>query len=655
MSWMKKLYETYEAAQRVPSAVGVAPPLPPSHTSQQAHVEIVLNAQGDFLRASIVNKEETLLPATEESAARTSGGEPHPLCDKIQYVAGDYASYGGGKPSYFDDFKSGKETKKGYLSLLKDWSEKLCDAKLSAIFRYVSKRAVVSDLIREKILFVDEERKLITKWPAKDGEPPIFGVLTKKSGEIDQGDAFVRWCVEMPGERESRVWRDEALIQSWIEYDLSLKSKTGLCYVSGSETVVSSLHPAKIRHGGDKAKLISSNDLSGFTFLGRFTDANQACAIGYEVTQKAHSVLRWLVKRQAFRNDDQVVVAWDTSNKEIPSFLENSADAMLVDLMREEGIEPFDEPSSATGDLGESYAKKLSGKIAGYREILDDRDDIVVMGLDSSTPGRMAITYYRELKGSEFLERVEAWHRDYAWLQNFSKDFRFVGAPSPKDMASAAFGRRIDPKLSKTTVMRILPCIVDGIVLPEDLWRMIFNRTKNPVSMEHWEWEKILGIACGIYRGLHKEMKYAMALEQGRATRDYLYGRLLAVAERLEMVALSVAGEQRDTNAAKLMNRFAEHPYSTWKRIELALSPYKSRLLGTRPSFLVKMTNLLDEICCKFRTEDYVDDSPLTGEFLLGYHCQRRDLKMKLKNESSEDETMKKTILNEEADEDVAE
>ena len=28
----------------------------------------------------------------------------------------------------------------------------------------------------------------------------------------------------------------------------------------------------------------------------------------------------------------------------------------------------------------------------------------------------------------------------------------------------------------------------------------------------------------------------------------------------------------------------------------------------------------------KFAADDYVNDSPLTGEFLLGYHCQRQDL-----------------------------
>jgi CRISPR-associated protein Csd1 len=67
--------------------------------------------------------------------------------------------------------------------------------------------------------------------------------------------------------------------------------------------------------------------------------------------------------------------------------------------------------------------------MAGYRASLSDTDDVVVMGMDSATPGRMAITYYRELRGSEFLARIQAWHEILAWPQNFGKESKFIGAP----------------------------------------------------------------------------------------------------------------------------------------------------------------------------------------------------------------------------------
>jgi CRISPR-associated protein Csd1 len=118
-----------------------------------------------------------------------------------------------------------------------------------------------------------------------------------------------------------------------------------------------------------------------------------------------------------------------------------------------------------------------------------------------------------------------------------------------------------------------------------------------------------------------------MALEPDRTTRDYLYGRLLAIAENIESSALFVAGEKRDTSAARLMQRFADRPFSTWRTIETSLAPYKARLRTQRGGLLLRREQLLDDTMAKFKSDDYVDDSPLTGEFLLGYHCQRQDLR----------------------------
>ncbi|MDR3164261.1 MAG: type I-C CRISPR-associated protein Cas8c/Csd1, partial [Synergistaceae bacterium] len=551
MSWMQKLYETYEYASKTDPAIsGESPPLPPSHTTQQAHVEITIDGSGNFLYASIVQKEETLIPASEKSmAARTVTGAPHPLCDKIQYVAGDYPGYGGEKPSYFKDFKSGKEMKDGYITILKRWRDASLDPKVNAVYEYVKKCSVVSDLVKERILHIDDKGKLIKAWREDGAEPEIFKVLTKKSGNVDQGDAFVRWCVNVPGEKENRVWHDNALIDSWMKFDASSQEQKDICFVTGERAPIGFLHPSKIRHAADNAKLISSNDQSGFTFRGRLTDANQACSIGYEASQKAHSALRWLVRRQGWRNDEQVIVAWEVSGKKIPSMMENSFDAFFDDNdgSKDDANVLVAEDDSYSGDSGQTYARKLNRKISGYRAELSDRSDIVVMGLDSSTPGRMAITYYRELKGSEFLARIEDWHESYAWFQYYEKNKRFTGAPSPKDIADAAYGRRINAKISKSTVSRILPCIVDGIPIPRDLEKSIFHRTVNRVSLDYWEWEKILGIACGLYRGLNKGMKYGMSLERERRTRDYLYGRLLAVADKTEQIALSVADESRET------------------------------------------------------------------------------------------------------------
>jgi CRISPR-associated protein Csd1 len=138
-----------------------------------------------------------------------------------------------------------------------------------------------------------------------------------------------------------------------------------------------------------------------------------------------------------------------------------------------------------------------------------------------------------------------------------------------------------------------------------------------------------LGIACALFRkqANHLNRSYNMSLETDRTTRDYLYGRLLAIADHLESRALYVADEKRDTNASRLMHRFADRPFATWPVIYKALDSYKSRLRVRQPGFLHNMEKLLTEVHGLFPSpEVFEDDSKLSGEFLLGYHCQRQDL-----------------------------
>ena len=43
--------------------------------------------------------------------------------------------------------------------------------------------------------------------------------------------------------------------------------KKPICTVTGNEQKIRDSHPAKLLYSGDKAKLISSNDKEGFTYL----------------------------------------------------------------------------------------------------------------------------------------------------------------------------------------------------------------------------------------------------------------------------------------------------------------------------------------------------------------------------------------------------
>jgi CRISPR-associated protein Csd1 len=617
MSWIEKLYDTYERCVGL-SQFEVDPLMPICHCTQQAHIEVTLDGNGTYKTARVLSRGEqaTVIPCTEDSASRSSNEAPHPLCDKVQYCAASYAARGGSKKSYW----------LSYRDLLRNWcSSPHADPKAVVVLKYLDNPVndVLADLIREKVVMADGFGKLLSDWKSDAPLPPLFKLLVVKQGRREQGDALIRWRVNIPGNPISATWEDPSLHRSWIDFYESLESSRGDCCVTGDgNAILASKHPRGIRWPGDGAKLISSNDESNYTFRGRFRTGAEACSIGFEVTQKAHNALRWLIARQGTtgKTAEQVCVAWSIGGQPIPDPLKNTEELFL----ESEGQNPADQPYE--GDAGQLFALRLNKLIAGYITKIGSTDGVVVMGVDSATPGRMAMVFYRELTRSEFLARMLDWHSRHAWQQKYSKAMQFIGAPSPKDIAEAVFGRRLDDKLRKATVERLLPSIIDGQPVPRDLVVSAAQRVCNRVGLEPWEWEKFLGITCGLYRGWRKEMNYQMSLEEERTSRDYLYGRLLAVADHLEQRALNVAGENRDTSAARLMQRFASHPHSTWKSIELALVPYQARLRSKRPPLLIHLNGLLDEVMSKFQPDEFADDSKLSAEFLLGFHCQRSAL-----------------------------
>jgi CRISPR-associated protein Csd1 len=475
--------------------------------------------------------------------------------------------------------------------------------------------------------------------------------------EEDPADLFVRWCVEIPGENETRTWKSKLLYKSWQDFYEGQEAIKGICMVKGEPMVLALNHPKRIRHGGDGAKLISSNDKTGFTFRGRFTTtevsidgkksevAIQSATVSAEVSQKIHRVLGWLIERQGFRNGDQIIVSWSVTGEETPNEFDDT-----ISLFGESDEERIIElEKNDYNDAGQRFARKLSTKIAGYKASLSNAKKIVVMGLDSAGPGRISITFYRELSGSDFLDKLEKWHSDMAWhFHEFLRDTKekkkvhsghIVYAPTPKVIAEACYGTKRDKdfeKYKKSIIERLLPCIIDGRQLPFDLVNIATIKASNRIAFgekDKWQWERALSVACALYscqviRSKNNiKTRKIMALEKQRTDRDYLFGRLLAVAEHIEERALFLSKENRETNAARMMHIFSEQPFSTWEKLYDRLSQgYFSRLQVRRPEFLYRMKNLIGEIKCLFIPGDFEKKEKLSGLYLLSYHCQRLEL-----------------------------
>lgn len=610
--------------------------LPVAHTTQKVNIEVSLAADGTFRTAGVVLAADmtTVIPCTEGSSARTSGAVPHPLVDKLQYIAGDYAARGGKKKPMWTE----------YLDQLRAW----CDSpfgldNVRAVLRYLEKGTLIADLVACGVLVAGTDGKLLSKWTGpKEETPPIFTSVTGG----DQTEAFVRFRVEGDALAEDPdVW------DSYTRYYQSTLQSVGVCYVQGKEMPLSLLSPYKIRNAGDRAKLISSNDKTNFTFRGRFDTAEEALSIGYETTQKAHSALRWLIGRQGVQNGDQTILVWGTENEPVPPVTGDALDLVaasqndLTDDLADEPDGGGNTPGSpwdaadALPQTRQAFAVQFDRAVQGYRHKLSDHSQVSILVLDSATPGRMSIRYYRELQGSRLMDNIADWHRSFGWELRYRKwqtrengktqavPLVFTGAPAPADIAQAAYGAKADEKLKQQTIERLLPCITEGRRFPKDLMLAAVRRAANGIALEPWEAAKTRSIACALVKGYHHrnmEEEHTMALEESCNDRSYLFGRILACAEQAEQNANYLSGEHsgRPTNALRYEVAYTQHPARTLALLRKQLEPYLERMLKAGKSTYAN--DLMLRLIARIPAEQF-NDQPLTELYLLGYACQRAE------------------------------
>jgi len=277
---------------------------------------------------------------------------------------------------------------------------------------------------------------------------------------------------------------------------------------------------------------------------------------------------------------------------------------------------------------------------------LKEDPSINIMAINSSSIGRMAVLYYRELGGGEYVERLRRWHEETAWIQQgkFNKEvgkrYQFIGAPSLKDIVLVACGHEqnkklsVDNKTSNYQINRLLSCVIDGTNIPVDLVKGAVARASKPHTMEPYNWEKCLSVACALVRK-HRRARYkeewGMETKQNETNRSYLFGKMLAMADYAESLALKKMGANRPTTAMRYMDAFSRRPAKTWAIIEKRLIPYLNRL---SPGQRIYFQRRLDEIIVKIDPEEFVSPKKLDERYLIGFHSLRYEL-WRLKTENS--------------------
>jgi len=412
--------------------------------------------------------------------------------------------------------------------------------------------------------------------------------------------------------------------------------------VSGVEGII------QLKHTGivGKSKIISDKydyrknkeEDTAFVYTGRFVDVKEACTVGYLLSQKFHNVIRWQIIRGVSKNSGGKIrkfLCWNPKGRKIPSCFEPLKE------FQDARIKPSD------------YGVKLREVLSGYRNDLPKTEDVIVLSLDAVSKGRASITYYNEIKASDFLDRIEHWYGTFCW-----NHWKYgVSSPSIDKILKVAFGREekvkskdkkfelvVNDKIVCDAYQELLNCILMRRIIPRNIVDRIFVNVSRPQS---YNWSKhrytvydddVLFTACAVMRKYLndkcKKEEWSMELDKEKRERSYLFGRLLAVMEKVELDTYTEK-EDREPNAVRMQSAFCEKPYSCFKLIHEMLAPYFAKLSPRRRSYYKR---IIGEIVEKLAELDEKElNKPLREPYLLGYYLQRNDLYKSKKNSVEEE------------------
>ena len=611
MGWIQNLCSVYD--QNLDAIEAEAKSLlPVGFIEQVAHIEVRIE-HSRFISARVLSKTESLtrIPCTIESSSRSGKSPaPHPLFDKLKYIAKDLDQVSDENSSYTN-----------YRKFLEAWcSSDFAYSLVQELFTYLDEGTLAHDLIKEGLLITDDQGKLMKKWNLKENKPLIFQMVTGT-----QEDAFVRFVVNGVA-----LWKDPELVESFTGFyqkQLQEEGRLDLDLITGEQMPVTMRIPSKVRNSADMSKLISSNDSQGFTYRGRFSNPEESMSMGYESSQKAINALKWLISKQGRTFGEAVFVSWGSKTISLLNYNE-SAD--LFDL--------GGELPDARFDTYEDFSRALNKAMAGYlsKPMVAD-EEVMTLGLEAATPGRLSIIYYQQTSSSQLFANVLRWHETISWYKTAFKTqgetgkkipYQTMGSPSINKIVSTLYGEPVNPKLLASSAKRLIKCIQEGQPLPRDFMLKAVTKATNPYGKNTDEYNRVLEVCCAVIRKFYIDEARIKGREENLPVRidkecqdiSYLCGRALAVMHYIEERTKPDGNGKYETNAMRYMGQFVRYPQSTLMNLQAKLQPYLLRL--STNYYENQLTDILSQI-----NPEKFEDAPLTGKFVLGYHAQLHDLK----------------------------
>ena len=588
MSLLQQACDTYDNAEKDHAGVydaGENEPLAPiCHAITNAKIEITIDADGNFIQGTEVNKDEakTIFPVTEDSAGRTSTPCAHPLCEQLGYLI----------PQNTEKYQL-------YVQQLQEWdASESSHPMLQPILMYVERGSIVRDLSIGNIIKTDE------------------------NGTPKDEKAFIRWRVVGIGDESGACWKNRNLQHIYIKYYLSKLQERDkdVCMVSGDIEPVAKQHAKGIVSFNGNAKLISANDSVNFTYRGRFIKDTESMTVGFLASQKAHNALRWIIANQGRYCAGRNFVCWNPQGKEIPE---------VMSIMRPRRKEVKDEAHYTPSD----YKEYLNKILKGWKTDLPIDAKAVVAVFDAATAGRLSLSYYSEMQAVDFLERLKYWDETCCWP---NKNFG-IQSPLLIDIVCYAFGTLRNNKFEaedgvmKQSMLKLVASRLEKAKIPVDIERALVKKAGTLMLYDdsktsNWLRSRLLFTTCAVikkYRHDYYREEWEMALEKEKKDRSYQYGRLLAVLEKAERDTYGV-DEDREPNAIRMQSVFTQRPQYASRMIwEQVKRGYYRRLSNGQRTYYEK---LIGQIMEQLSEYDEEINKPLEDTYLLGYYLQKNEM-----------------------------
>lgn len=580
-------------------------------------IELLLSKESDLLEARVLPEGETIqFPVTEDSVARSSGVAPHPLVDSASYVIQD-----------------GEKRSTAYMKQMENWLAYDDNNFVRIIHDFLTQPKVL-DSVMQKV---------------KDSEEDEAEKQKKNAVTIDFEKVFFTFSVEnYDGLKNVSVSENrdlQARYKAYVEYlnanDPSKEKIT--CNLSGKKDYLCIKHQPLM----GTARLVSQITANDENYRGRFTMADQSIKIGMETSQKIHLMAKYLLSGQGtrrwlgeqanmvswFSNDLSNAVAFDPSKSaEMP--------AGIFEKLLAEQKDKSDAPAIAD-EMTENIVKSFTNG----KQLFSDDATYYIAIFDKISNGRVATKYFRALSASRLKENLVAWQEKYHW-RGYSKGNRDkVFTPSPRRMVLAAYGVERDGFLEiskkdflKNQYQNILTALVEGRSMPENFEKALGVNIRHRQNYDNtWMEVKFCALAVLKDKGGFKD---AM-LNRENTDRSYLFGRLLALFERMEAGTFGEK-EERSTNAEKMWTSYTNHPATMMMRLRTLLKPYERKMATSEQNrgLYFKLSRDISEVTNMLHDNYDMDSAevnrPLDYGFIFGYEAQMRDIFTKRNKETEE-------------------